>query len=60
MFPRSGGEKVYLEAVYCRPTHLVTVIFAVYIVTLDFSSPSCIVSVSSTAASSLPNHSILL
>ncbi|KAI0278429.1 amino acid permease-domain-containing protein [Russula aff. rugulosa BPL654] len=43
MFPRSGGEKVYLEAVYRRPKHLVTVIFAVYVVTLNFSSPSCIV-----------------
>lgn len=43
MFPRSGGEKVYLEAVYRRPKHLVTVIFAVYEVILNFSSPSCIV-----------------
>ena len=60
MFPRSGGEKVYLEAVYRRPKHLVTVIFAVYMVTLNFSAPSCIVSVSSSAASSLRNHPILL
>lgn len=43
MFPRSGGEKVYLEAVYRRPKHLVTIIFAVYVVILNFSSPSCIV-----------------
>lgn len=43
MIPRSGGEKVYLEAVYRRPKHLVTVIFAVYVVILNFSSPSCIV-----------------
>jgi solute carrier family 7 (L-type amino acid transporter), member 9/15 len=51
MFPRSGGEKVYLEAVYRRPKHLVTVIFAVNAIILNFSSPSCIVSVSSGASS---------
>lgn len=50
MFPRSGGEKVYLEAVYRQPKHLVTVIFAVYVVILNFSSPSCIVSVPSSAS----------
>jgi len=48
MFPRSGGEKVYLEAVYRRPKHLATVIFAVNAVILTFSSPSCIVSVLSS------------
>ena len=45
MFPRSGGEKVYLEAVYRRPKHLATVIFAVNAVMLNFSSGNCIVSV---------------
>ncbi|KAF8469286.1 amino acid transporter [Russula ochroleuca] len=43
MFPRSGGEKVYLEAAYRRPKHLVTVVFAVNAVILNFSSGSCIV-----------------
>jgi len=44
MYPRSGGEKVYLEAVYRRPKHLSTVIFAAYAIFLNFSSPSCLVS----------------
>ena len=44
MFPRSGGEKVYLEAVYRRPRHLATVIFAANAIFLTFSSGNCIVS----------------
>lgn len=44
MFPRSGGEKVYLEAVYRRPRHLATVVFAVNAMILNFSSSGCIVS----------------
>jgi amino acid transporter len=44
MFPRSGGEKVYLEAVYRRPRHLATVIFAANAIILNFSSSNCIVS----------------
>ena len=44
MYPRSGGEKVYLEAVYRRPKHLSTVIFAVNAILLNFSSANCIVS----------------
>ena len=44
MYPRSGGEKVYLEAVYRRPKHLSTVIFAAYAIFLNFSSASCLVS----------------
>ena len=53
MFPRSGGEKVYLEAVYRRPKHLTTVIFAVNAVMLNFSSANCIVSVLSNVSSVL-------
>lgn len=44
MYPRSGGEKVYLEAVYRRPKHLSTVIFAANAILLTFSSGNCIVS----------------
>ncbi|KAI0294040.1 amino acid transporter [Multifurca ochricompacta] len=43
MFPRSGGEKVYLEAVYRRPKHLATVVFAANAIILNFSSSNCIV-----------------
>lgn len=43
MFPRSGGEKVYLEAVYTKPKHLATVIFAVNAIVLGFSASGCIV-----------------
>ncbi|OAA55270.1 high affinity methionine permease [Niveomyces insectorum RCEF 264] len=37
MYPRSGGEKVYLEAVYKRPRFLATVIFAVQAIALGFT-----------------------
>ena len=43
-FPRSGGEKVYLEAVYERPKYLATVIFAVNMLFLGFTASGCIVS----------------
>ncbi|KAI0246926.1 amino acid transporter [Lactifluus subvellereus] len=43
MFPRSGGEKVYLEAVYRRPRHLASVVFAANAIILNFSSSNCIV-----------------
>lgn len=43
MFPRSGGEKVYLEAVYQRPKHLATFVFAANAIILGFSSSNCIV-----------------
>jgi amino acid transporter len=43
MFPRSGGEKVYLEAVYQRPKYLATVIFAANAIILGFSAGNCIV-----------------
>ncbi|KAI6039607.1 amino acid transporter [Pisolithus marmoratus] len=43
MFPKSGGEKVYLEAVYTRPRYLVTVIFAANAILLGFTASGCIV-----------------
>lgn len=43
MFPRSGGEKVYLEAVYSRPRFLATVVFAVQAIALGFTASGCIV-----------------
>ena len=43
MFPRSGGEKVYLEAVYKKPRYLATVIFAANAILLGFTASGCIV-----------------
>ncbi|KAI9509546.1 amino acid transporter [Russula earlei] len=43
MFPRSGGEKVYLEAIYRRPRYLATVIFSANAIILGFSASNCIV-----------------
>nr|VWO96191.1 G-protein comlpex beta subunit CpcB [Ganoderma boninense] len=43
MIPRSGGEKVYLEAVYKKPKYLVTVIFAANAILLGFTASGCIV-----------------
>ncbi|CAG8058085.1 unnamed protein product [Penicillium salamii] len=43
MIPRSGGEKVYLEAVYRKPKLLITVVFAVQAVALGFTASGCIV-----------------
>ncbi len=37
MFPRSGGEKVYLEAVYQHPHLLATVVFATQAILLGFT-----------------------
>lgn len=45
MFPRSGGEKVYLEAVYKKPKYLATVIFASNAILLGFTASGCIVSI---------------
>ncbi|KAF8462471.1 amino acid/polyamine transporter I [Gautieria morchelliformis] len=43
MFPRSNGEKVYLEAVYKRPKYLATLIFASQAIFLGFTASGCIV-----------------
>lgn len=43
MFPRSGGEKVYLEAVYRRPKLFATVIFSTQAVLLGFTAGGCII-----------------
>lgn len=38
MWPRSGGEKVYLEGIYRKPRYLVTVIFAANAILLGFTA----------------------
>jgi L-type amino acid transporter 9 len=43
MIPRSGGEKVYLEAMFRRPRNLATVIYATTVILLDISSGNCLV-----------------
>ena len=43
MFPRSGGEKVYLEAMYKRPRHLATMFYAFQAILLGFTASGCIV-----------------
>ena len=43
MFPRSGGEKVYLEAVYQKPKYLATIIFAANAILLGFTASGAIV-----------------
>ncbi|EKM55497.1 uncharacterized protein PHACADRAFT_195531 [Phanerochaete carnosa HHB-10118-sp] len=43
MFPRSGGEKNYLEAAFPRPRHLMTVVFATQVILLGFSASNSIV-----------------
>ena len=37
MIPRSGGEKVYLEAAYRRPKKLITIVFAIQAIALGFT-----------------------
>lgn len=37
MIPRSGGEKIYLEAVYKKPRLLITIVFAVQAIALGFT-----------------------
>ncbi len=44
MFPRSGGEKVYLEEVYQKPRYLATTIFATNVLLLGFTASGCIIS----------------
>jgi amino acid transporter len=43
MIPRSGGEKVYLEAAYKRPRMLATTFFAWQAILLGFTASACIV-----------------
>lgn len=43
MIPRSGGEKVYLEAAYRRPKLLATILFGFQAVILGFTASGCIV-----------------
>ncbi|PPJ51774.1 hypothetical protein CBER1_09665 [Cercospora berteroae] len=45
MIPRSGGEKVYLEAAYRRPKLFATTVFAFQIVLLGFTASGCVVAV---------------
>lgn len=40
MFPRSGGEKVYLEAAYRHPRLLTTVVFSTQAILLGFTGVS--------------------
>lgn len=42
MYPRSGGEKVYLEAVYQRPRYLATMVFAFNAIFLGFTGMSTV------------------
>ena len=48
MFPRSGGEKVYLEAAYQRPRLLATIVFSTQAILLGF-----------TGALFFPSHNFL-
>ncbi|KAL4939602.1 hypothetical protein BDV06DRAFT_34001 [Aspergillus oleicola] len=43
LMPRSGGEKVYLEAAFPRPAMLVTTVFAVFVVGLGFTGIGSVV-----------------
>ncbi|MCJ1308281.1 hypothetical protein MMC25_001934 [Agyrium rufum] len=43
MMPRSGGEKVYLEAAYPRPRFLSTIFFSSQAVLLGFTASGCII-----------------
>lgn len=42
MFPRSGGEKVYLEMAYKKPKYLATAVYAVNAILLGFTASGCI------------------
>ncbi|KAG6001587.1 hypothetical protein E4U21_004071 [Claviceps maximensis] len=52
MIPRSGGEKVYLEAAYRRPKMLVTTVYAIQAVVFGFTSSSCIIFASNMVVAS--------
>ena len=43
MIPRSGGEKVYLEAVYRCPKNLTTIVYATIMILINLSSGNCLV-----------------
>ncbi|EAW10008.1 putative methionine permease [Aspergillus clavatus NRRL 1] len=43
MFPRSGGDKVYLEYTYPRPRFLASTLIAVQAVLLGFTASNCII-----------------
>ncbi|KAL2867356.1 APC family permease [Aspergillus lucknowensis] len=43
LMPRSGGEKLYLEAAYPRPPMLVTTVFAVHVIFLGFTGIGSVV-----------------
>ncbi|KAL4912339.1 amino acid/polyamine transporter I [Aspergillus aurantiobrunneus] len=43
LMPRSGGEKVYLEAAYPKPRMLVTTVFAVHVIFLGFTGIGSVV-----------------
>lgn len=60
MFPRSGGEKVYLEAVYRKPTYLATVVFAANAILLGFTASGCIVSLAFNIIKSFSTNVIAL
>ena len=57
MFPRSGGEKVYLEAVYKKPKYLATIIFATNAILLGFTAAGCIVCVRRSDSMWVNSHS---
>ncbi|KAM0473661.1 hypothetical protein ACHAPX_008066 [Trichoderma viride] len=56
MIPRSGGEKVYLEAAYRRPKMLITTVFAVQAIALGFTASGCIVFASNILVAA--NHTV--
>ncbi|KAK0561209.1 hypothetical protein OC844_003338 [Tilletia horrida] len=43
MMPRSGGEKIFLEAAYRRPKMLATVFFSTQAILLGFTAQGCII-----------------
>jgi len=56
MFPRSGGEKVYLEAVYTYPKYLATIVFSTQAIALGFTASGCIVFASNILVAA--NHTV--
>ncbi|MCJ1370174.1 hypothetical protein MMC20_001386 [Loxospora ochrophaea] len=56
MLPRSGGEKVYLEAVYKRPRYLATIVFSTQAIVLGFTASGCTVFASNVLVAA--NHEV--